>query len=131
SRVVAQEVLARGTRRAFGQRGDHADIHYGLAMYVRPGVSLIWRRFGKSETWMIPVLTRTSVPSQRSAGGQKGPPTGADAERPRLRSRPLPFPHSWRTVVVAAPDARALAFFRFGQTLKSPPARRSSTIARP
>jgi hypothetical protein len=52
---------------------------YGFAMYVRPGVIRTWRRLGKSDTWMIPALTRTSVPSQRSAVSQNVPRTVADA----------------------------------------------------
>ncbi len=54
-------------------------LNYGLARYVRPGWTVICRRPGRTPTWTPPTLTRTNVPSQRSAVSQKVPRIVAEA----------------------------------------------------
>ena len=77
-------------------------------------------------TATTPRVTRVSVPSQRSTTCQIVPRTVAELLRPRARKRPLPLPHSLRTVRVAAVRATAPRAVARGQRLKSPPTRRSS-----
>ena len=52
---------------------------YGFARYVRGARTVTTRRFGTSLTSITPCLTRTNVPSQRSAVSQIVPRTVAEA----------------------------------------------------
>jgi hypothetical protein len=53
----------------------------------------------------LPRTTRVSVPSQRSETTQRVPRTVAELKRPEVRKRPLPSPHRWRDLRLAAARA--------------------------
>ena len=53
----------------------------------------------------VPRTTRVSVPSQRSVTTQRVPRTVAELKRPEVRKRPLPSPHRWRDLRLAAARA--------------------------